>query len=99
MKNRFKLPSFKQLKAVASGTVKLAAKAADVGLFAGVPVVTTVVELASTIAEGLEMLEVKNSNGDNDTSAQVFSMMVAIVELIELLNASTVASDSDKVTI
>ena len=103
MKNRFKLPSFKQLKAVASGTVKLAAKAADVGLFAGLPVVTAVVELASTIAEGLEMLEVKNSTGDNmsidDTCAQVFSMMVAIVELIELLNASTVASDSDKVTI
>lgn len=48
---------FQNIKGIASGACKAAALVADTGLFAGVPVVSTILEAASTVAGKIEERE------------------------------------------
>ncbi|GMI28972.1 hypothetical protein TeGR_g4899, partial [Tetraparma gracilis] len=48
---------WKNIKSVASGACKVAAVAADTGLFAGFPVVGTLLEVASSVAGKIEERE------------------------------------------
>ena len=79
-----KLPSFKTIKAVATGAVKAAAIVADTGIFAGVPVVSAVLEAASSVAEKIEERETTD-----DTLRQVHAMLHGIVPVIAQVGAAS----------
>ncbi|GMI30606.1 hypothetical protein TeGR_g1871, partial [Tetraparma gracilis] len=74
---------FKTIKAVASGGCKVAAAFADTALFAGVPVVSTVLNVASSVA-----CKIKERQKTDETLETVHGMLSGIAPVIAQVGAA-----------